>query len=105
MGTLTLGPRLFDDLGTGFDEPAVQTMPEPQAHPILPQAHPILSPGHRRNPAGGSTLEDVIVATWEHIAAGAAASCPVCHGRLQAVRTGGSGRVNGRCQDCGSHLS
>jgi hypothetical protein len=95
MGTLTLGSRLFEDTGTWFDEAVVEAPREPQ---------PTMSRHQHGAAAGGLTLEDVIVATWEHIASGATASCPICHSELRPIHAG-SGPVTGRCQDCGSHLS
>lgn len=44
----------------------------------------------------GLTLEDVVLGAWEDLVAGGPAECPVC---------GGSMRVVGGCQACGSDLS
>ena len=75
MGTLTL-PRPHDRTPSLFDEPA-----------------------------GGLTLDDVIVARWEQISSGAGAPGPLCHGELRPVWAAGSRPVGGRCQDCGTRLS
>jgi hypothetical protein len=96
MSTLTLGPRLFDPARVLFDEPAVESGP---------RAQPGLPPGYLAEPEGRPTLDDVIVAGWQQITSGAAASCPVCHGELRPVWTAGTRPVAARCQDCGSRLS
>jgi hypothetical protein len=95
MSALTLEPRLFDPAGAVFDEPKRERIPRTQ--PGVPEC--------RSERSGASTLEDVIVAGWEQITAGAAASCPVCHGELHPVWPGGSRPLTGCCQDCGSRLS
>jgi hypothetical protein len=44
----------------------------------------------------GLTLEDSVLGAWEDLVAGDPAECPVC---------GGSMRVVGGCESCGSDLS
>jgi len=46
--------------------------------------------------AGSLSLEDLIVGTWDELAASGSASCPVCRGRME--RTSG-------CASCESALS
>jgi hypothetical protein len=46
--------------------------------------------------AGGETLEDAVLGTWDELVAGAHARCPVCAGEMTAARG---------CSDCGSELS
>ena len=54
---------------------------------------------------GRATLEDVISAAWEGLAAHRSVGCPVCGGEM-APRYGASGMspVGGRCANCGSVL-
>jgi hypothetical protein len=44
----------------------------------------------------GPTLEDAILATWEELAGGDHATCPVCSGEMS--------RANG-CKGCGAELA
>jgi hypothetical protein len=44
----------------------------------------------------GESLEDVVLAAWEDLAAGRRADCPVCGGSMSMVDG---------CGDCGSELS
>jgi hypothetical protein len=46
--------------------------------------------------AGGVTLEDSILGTWEDLIGDRGAGCPVCGGRM---------RVAAGCESCGSELS
>jgi hypothetical protein len=46
--------------------------------------------------AGGVSLEDSILRTWEDLTAQGSAGCPVCGGRLRAASA---------CESCGSELS
>ena len=54
---------------------------------------------------GQATLEEVISATWEGLAAHRSVGCPVCGGEM-APRYGASGMspVGGRCTSCHSVL-
>jgi hypothetical protein len=54
---------------------------------------------------GRATLEEVISATWEGLAAHRTVSCPVCGGDM-APRYGAAGvaPVGGRCTSCRSTL-
>ena len=96
MSTLTLSPRLFDPVAPLVQTPVVGPPPAPA---------PAVSPPDPSRLTEGPTLDDVIAASWRQITAGAPASCPVCHGDLKPVWTGGLRPVGGRCQDCGSRLS
>jgi ribosomal protein L37AE/L43A len=49
---------------------------------------------------GRLTLEQRLDRVWEGLSAAGAASCPVCHGRLERTASG-----RGRCRSCGSTLS
>ncbi|MGI9557347.1 MAG: hypothetical protein ACR2N5_05340 [Solirubrobacterales bacterium] len=55
-----------------------------------------MSAGDRLFASGGATLEELITATWDDLAAQAPASCPVCSESLGAA---------GPCHGCGSELS
>jgi hypothetical protein len=46
--------------------------------------------------AGGVSLEDKILRTWEDLAGRGDAGCPVCGGRM---------RVTAGCEACGSELA
>ena len=63
------------------------------------------SPRHDRM-GGELTLDDLIVGTWEELAARAGVSCPVCaSGTLRAQYGAHARPVQGRCRDCGAELS
>jgi len=60
--------------------------------------------GDRRG--GEPTLDDLIVAAWEGLAADAVVRCPVCaSGTLRAVYGAHARPVKGRCRACGTELS
>jgi hypothetical protein len=54
------------------------------------------APEPRLFDAPGPTLEDRVLGVWDELVASGHAGCPVC---------GGSLRVAGGCEDCGSELS
>jgi hypothetical protein len=57
-----------------------------------------------RDPEGDrSSLEEVIVDTWEGLTATRAVRCPVCSGEMLPARDGGE--PGGKCRDCGARLS
>ena len=61
----------------------------PSAAPVAPRATRLFE-------AGGDTLEDVMLRTWDELLGAAHAHCPVCAGEMT---------VAGGCADCGSELS
>ena len=63
------------------------------------------APRARAEPArSGPTLDQVLVGTWNGLAAHGPVPCPVCGGAL-TPRYGASGvPVGGRCRDCDSTL-
>lgn len=66
------------------------------SEPALAERLPARAPAPRLFEPGGSTLEDVVVALWDELAAEGRAECPVCGGSI-APATG--------CGSCGAELS
>lgn len=84
--------------------PAVTTE---HPRPANATGHPGSGPSAESPHADGGragTLEALIVAVWEELAAGRQARCPLCAGQLQP-RFGAHARpVGGRCRRCGTAL-
>lgn len=85
MATATLS--LFDPAPAPRARPALRLVPTATA------------------PAGGSTLDDVLVDAWEGLAARGVVVCPVCSGAMAPRYAAGAAPVGGRCSDCGSTLA
>jgi hypothetical protein len=78
--------------------------------PIEPLA-PAERPGEPRSatadahdPRGGLTLDDVLSAAWDGLAAHTSVTCPVCSGSMVPRYGSGPQPVGGRCKRCGSTL-
>ena len=52
----------------------------------------------------GRTLDDVLSAAWDGLAAHHAVTCPVCTGSMAPRYGSGAKPVGGRCGRCGSTL-
>jgi hypothetical protein len=63
-------------------------------------AAPPAGPAHR----GGATLDDVLAAAWDALAAHHSVTCPVCRGSMAPRYGSGAQPVGGRCRRCGSTL-
>jgi hypothetical protein len=63
-------------------------------------AAPPAGPAHRR----GVTLDDVLAAAWDALAAHHSVTCPVCRGSMAPRYGSGAQPVGGRCRRCGSTL-
>src|SRR3954468_235082 len=50
-----------------------------------------------RAPTRVRTLDDVLTGAWSLVAAGTAAPCPICAGRLTPRWSAGAGAVGARC--------
>ena len=66
---------------------------------------PVALPTETVGGGGRATLEDVLSAAWEGLAADRTVGCPVCGGEM-SPRYGASGMapVGGRCGSCQSAL-
>ncbi len=54
---------------------------------------------------GEPTLDDVLSRVWEGLTAPSVVTCPVCRSEMRPERSERSGKLRGRCDDCGSTLS
>ena len=52
----------------------------------------------------GPTLDQLLVGTWNGLAAHGIVPCPVCGGALAPRYGAGAAPVGGRCRDCDSTL-
>jgi hypothetical protein len=63
---------------------------------------------HRIQRAGGApekhTLDEVLLAAWDGLAAHHSVTCPVCSGSMAPRYGSGAKPVGGRCTRCGSTL-
>ena len=71
-----------------------------------PADRPALAAVVRSEPVGGErTLEDLILGTWEGLAAHHTVACPLCGG-IMGPQYGAHARpVQATCRDCGTQLS
>jgi hypothetical protein len=93
MTTATLQfnhPTLFKEGRFTRDEAPAAERPEPAKTP-------------RRQPTG-ATLDDVLTAAWDGLAAHHSVTCPVCSGSMASRYGSGANPVGGRCTRCGSTL-
>jgi hypothetical protein len=67
---------------------------------------PATAPAPRHTPAsrGGPTLDEVLTASWDGLAAHHSVTCPVCSGSMAPRYGSGAKPVGGRCTRCGSTL-
>jgi hypothetical protein len=90
-----------------FDQPTLfkegrftrDNTPPPAPRPEPPAA-PTPSEPARDNP----TLDDVLSAAWDGLAAHRSVTCPVCSGSMAPRYGSGAAPVGGRCKRCGSTL-
>lgn len=54
---------------------------------------------------GGPTLDDLLTGTWETLAAGRTAACPMCAGPMEPRYGHGHAPVGGRCGRCATEIS
>jgi hypothetical protein len=98
MTTATLQfnhPTLFrDGRFTRDDSPAAER-PEHATPP---------APRHAPAPRGRLTLDEVLSAAWDGLAAHHSVTCPVCSGSMAPRYGSGAKPVGGRCTRCGSTL-
>jgi hypothetical protein len=93
MTTATLQfnhPTLFKEGRFTRDEAPAAERPEPATTP-------------RRQPVG-ATLDHVLTAAWDGLAAHHSVTCPVCSGSMAPRYGSGAKPVGGRCTRCGSTL-
>jgi len=65
---------------------------------------PRSAPAHAHDARGGLTLDDVLSAAWDGLAAHTSVTCPVCSGSMAPRYGSGPQPVGGRCRRCGSTL-
>jgi hypothetical protein len=98
-------------------EPVAPPSREPVApasrEPVAPASREFVAPAPSREPAaapaapaprGRATLDDVLVAVWDGLAAHHSVACPVCSGSMAPRYGSGAQPVGGRCRRCGSTL-
>jgi hypothetical protein len=66
---------------------------------------PAPAPAQRVLGGDGPTLDDLLTGTWDALAAGQTAACPVCAGPMQPRYAAGPIPVGGRCGRCATELS
>jgi hypothetical protein len=119
MTTATINfdqPTLFKEGRFTRDNPSAPgpdrtpTPPQPRApapttnRSPAPPAEPAATPAHAHDERGGLTLDDVLSAAWEGLAAHSSVTCPVCSGSMAPRYGSGPQPVGGRCRRCGSTL-
>jgi hypothetical protein len=87
-------------------DPAAPALEPPRPEPGEPAAEALptgdLQPSRSASVAlDGPSLDDVISRMWESLAAGVAATCPVCQGKMASSLGDEAG---GRCGSCASAL-
>lgn len=93
MTTATLQfnhPTLFKEGRFTRDEAPAAERPEPAATP--------------RTQPSGATLDHILTAAWDGLAAHHSVTCPVCSGSMAPRYGSGAKPVGGRCTRCGSTL-
>jgi hypothetical protein len=74
--------------------------------PAAERPEPATAPAPRNAPASrsGLTLDEVLTAAWDGLAAHHSVTCPVCSGSMAPRYGSGAKPVGGRCTRCGSTL-
>jgi hypothetical protein len=90
------------------ESPAALTPSERAGAPAPPSdraaaTHPASRP-HGHAPSDRLTLDDVLSAAWDGLAAHHSVTCPVCSGSMAPRYGSGAAPVGGRCKRCGSTL-
>lgn len=67
-------------------------------------SHSDRSDGAASTPVAQS-LDEVLVAAWAGLTAGAPIACPMCDAVMEPRWSAGAGAVGGRCHGCGTELS
>ena len=104
MTTATLQfnhPTLFKEGRFTRDDQSPK--PEPAS---APSSEPATAHAPRNAPAsrGRVTLDQVLSAAWDGLAAHHSVTCPVCSGSMAPRYGSGAKPVGGRCTRCGSTL-
>ena len=73
-------------------------------NPPSQKPDPAPTPSPERTPRSRETLDDVVAAAWDGLAAHASVTCPVCSGSMAPRYGSGAKPVGGRCRRCGSTL-
>jgi hypothetical protein len=94
-------PTLFKEGRFTRDEP-----PAAERSPATERPARATAPAPRHAPAsrGRLTLDDVLTAAWDDLAAHHSVTCPVCSGSMAPRYGSGAQPVGGRCTRCGSTL-
>lgn len=103
MTTATLQfnhPTLFKEGRFTRDEAPAAERPEPATTPAPVRI--AVSDADRR--ATGATLDHMLTAAWDGLAAHHSVTCPVCSGSMAPRYGSGAKPVGGRCTRCGSTL-
>ena len=81
------------------ERPAAPAPPSDRAAAAYPPTRP-----HGHAPRDRLTLDDVLSAAWDGLAAHHSVTCPVCSGSMAPRYGSGAAPVGGRCKRCGSTL-
>ena len=100
--------RLFGDGPAESREPAASASapvraPETRTAGVPPG--PGTAPSSEEPRPATRTLDAAIKSLWDQLAAAEQATCPVCDGPLEPVRSAATGVAGGRCRSCGSTLA
>jgi hypothetical protein len=94
-------PTLFKEgRFTRDDAPAAERSPATER----PERATAPAPRHAPASRGGVTLDDLLTAAWDGLAAHHSVACPVCSGPMAPRYGSGAQPVGGRCTRCGSTL-
>jgi hypothetical protein len=69
-----------------------------------PRSEPPVAPTPSERAGDRLTLDDVLSAAWDGLAAHHSVTCPVCSGSMAPRYGSGAAPVGGRCKRCGSTL-
>jgi hypothetical protein len=72
--------------------------------PPAPRPEPPAAPTPSDPARDSPTLDDVLSAAWDGLAAHHSVTCPVCNGSMAPRYGSGAAPVGGRCKRCGSTL-
>jgi hypothetical protein len=93
-------------VGVGNDDPHRR----PRSGGMAPRStnrarvEPAATVAHADDARGGPTLDDLLSAAWDGLAAHSSVTCPVCSGSMAPRYGSGPQPVGGRCKRCGSTL-
>lgn len=99
---------LFGDGPIGAPEAAraaAAPVREPETRTAGIPSGPQAAPSREEPRPATRTLDAAIKSLWDQLMAAEEATCPICDGPMEPVRSTASGVAGGRCRSCGSTLA